>query len=186
VNGFVKHLPNFLTGLRIAAAPALAFLLVRGADRAALGVFAFAGLSDAADGFLAKRFGLTTRFGRFLDPAADKLLMIVSFATLTVLNVAPLWLTSLVLARDMAIVAGVSVASFLRIPIRVAPLLVGKASTAMQIVYIALALILLTFDLHWPQLENAAADATALLTIASWLGYAIVGANALVRRRSTA
>lgn len=186
MNGFVKHLPNFLTGLRIAAAPALAFLLVRGADRAALGVFAFAGLSDAADGFLAKRFGLATRFGRILDPAADKLLMIVSFATLTVLNVAPLWLTSLVLARDMAIVAGVSVASFLRIPIRVAPLLVGKASTAMQIFYIALALILLTFGLQWPQVENAAADATALLTIASWLGYAIVGANALARRRSTA
>ena len=186
MNGFLKHLPNFLTGLRIAAAPTLAFLLVRGADRAALGVFAFAGLSDAADGFLAKRFGLTTRFGRFLDPVADKLLMIASFATLTVLNVAPLWLTSLVLARDMAIVAGVSAASILRIPIRVAPLLVGKASTAMQIVYIALALILLTFDLQWPQVENAAADATALLTIASWLGYAIVGANALVRRRSAA
>ena len=106
MNGFVKHLPNFLTGLRIASAPALAFLLVRGADRAALGVFAFAGLSDAADGFLAKRFGLATRFGRFLDPAADKLLMIVSFATLTVLNVTPLWLTSLVLARDTAIVVG--------------------------------------------------------------------------------
>ena len=56
----------------------------------------------------------------------------------------------------------------------------------MQIFYIALALILLTFDLQWPQVENAAADATALLTIASWLGYAIVGANALARRRSAA
>jgi cardiolipin synthase len=186
VNGFLKHLPNFLTALRIAAAPALAFLLVLGADRAALGVFAFAGLSDAADGFLAKRFGLTTRFGRLLDPAADKLLMLASFATLTILGVAPLWLTLLVLARDAAIVVGLLVFRLLSIPVRVAPLAVGKASTAMQIFYIALALVLLTFRLQWPEIENAAADATAVLTAASWFGYALVGAKALARRRSAA
>jgi cardiolipin synthase len=186
VNGFVKNLPNLLTALRIAAAPALAFLLVRGADRAALGVFAFAGLSDAADGFLAKRFGLTTRFGRLLDPAADKLLMLFSFATLTILGVAPLWLTLLVVARDAAILAGLLLARMLNIPVRVAPLLIGKMSTAMQIIYIALALVLLTFDLQWPQVESLAADATALLTAGSWLGYAIVGAKALAGQRSTA
>jgi len=186
VNGFLKHLPNFLTALRIAAAPALAFLLVRGADRAALGVFAFAGLSDVADGFLAKRFGLTTRFGRLFDPAADKLLMFFSFATLTIIGVAPLWLTLLVLARDAAIVAGLLLARLLNIPVRVAPIAVGKASTAMQVFYIALALVVLTFDLQWPQIENAAAGATAVLTAASWLGYALVGAKALTRRRSAA
>src|SRR5689334_6788887 len=183
VNGFLKHLPNFLTALRIAAAPALAFLLVRGADRAALGVFAFAGLSDAADGFLAKRFGLTTRFGRLLDPAADKLLMLVSFATLTILGVAPLWLTLLVLARDAAILAGLLLARLLNVPVRVSPLLIGKASTAMQIIYIALALVLLTFGMHWPQVENIAAGATALLTAASWLGYGVVGVKTFVRPR---
>ena len=186
MNGLAKHLTNLLTALRIAAAPTLAFLLVRGADRAALGVFAFAGLSDAADGFLAKRFGLTTRFGRLLDPAADKLLMVVSFATLTILGVAPLWLTLLVLARDAAILAGLLLARLLNVPVRVAPLLLGKASTAMQIIYIALALVLLTFGLQWPQVENFAADATALLTIASWLGYGIVGVKAFARPRRTA
>ena len=186
MNGFAKHLPNFLTALRLAAAPALAFLLARGADSAALGVFAFAGLSDAADGYLAKRFGLTTRFGRFLDPAADKVLMLVSFATLTILGVAPLWLTLLVLARDAAIVAGLLLARVLNIPVRVAPLLIGKANMAMQIIYIALALVILTFGLQWPQVETAAADATALLTAASWLGYAVVGAKALARQRSPA
>src|ERR1700752_2148047 len=87
VNGVLKHLPNLLTWLRLAAAPGLAFLLVSGADRAALGVFAFAGLSDAADGFLAKRFGFASRFGRYLDPAADKLLMLAAFVTLTVLKI---------------------------------------------------------------------------------------------------
>src|ERR1700722_14624440 len=87
VRGMLKHLPNLLSWLRLAAAPALAFLLVSGADRMALGVFAFAGLSDAADGFLAKRFGFVSRFGRFLDPAADKLLMLATFVTLTALKV---------------------------------------------------------------------------------------------------
>ncbi|HEY3779207.1 MAG TPA: CDP-alcohol phosphatidyltransferase family protein [Rhizomicrobium sp.] len=182
----LRHLPNFLTGLRLVAAPALAFLLVSGSDRTALGVFAFAGLSDAADGFLAKRFGVTSRFGQFLDPAADKLLMVAAFLTLTVLNIAPLWLTFLVVARDAAIVGGIVLARVLALPVRIEPLLVGKASTAMQIAYIALALLLLTFGLRWPDSERYAADATAFLTIASWLAYAGVGINALARRRRAA
>lgn len=186
MSGLLKHLPNLLTALRLAAAPALALLLVSGADRAALGVFAFAGLSDAADGFLAKRFGFATRFGRYLDPAADKLLMFAAFVTLTVLGITPLWLTLLVIARDAAIVAGILLAHLLRLPVRVEPLLLGKASTAMQIAYIALALLLLTFGLRWPEGESVAADATAFLTAASWLAYAGVGASALVRRRRAA
>lgn len=118
MNGVFKHLPNLLTALQLAAAPAFAFLLVSGADRAALGVFAFAGLTDAADGFLAKRFGIATRVGRFLDPAADKLLMFASFLTLTILGVAPLWLTLLVIARDAAIVGGILFARLFALPIR--------------------------------------------------------------------
>jgi cardiolipin synthase (CMP-forming) len=180
----LKHLPNLLTALRLAAAPALALLLVSGADRAALGVFAFAGLSDAADGFLAKRFGFATRFGRYLDPAADKLLMFAAFFTLTALRITPLWLTLLVVARDAAIVAGILLAHVLKLLIRIEPLLIGKASTAMQIVYIALALLLLTFGLRWPEGETIAADVTAFLTAASWVAYTGVGLNAaLVRRR---
>ena len=186
VGAMMRHLPNLLTWLRLAAAPMLAFLLVTGADRLALGVFAFAGLSDAADGFLAKRFGFATRFGRFLDPAADKLLMLAAFVTLTVLKVTPLWLTLLVIARDLAIVAGIVVARLFEIPIRVEPLFVGKLSTAMQIIYVALALFLLTFDLQWPRTLAAAADATAVLTILSWLAYSGMGVRALLRRPRSA
>jgi cardiolipin synthase len=180
VNGALKHLPNLLTWLRLAAAPALAFLLVSGADRAALGVFAFAGLSDAADGFLAKRFGFATRFGRFLDPAADKLLMLAAFVTLTILKIAPLWLTLLVITRDTAIVGGIALARMLELPIRVQPLFVGKLSTGMQITYVALALLLLTFGFQWPLTLDAAADLTAVFTILSWLAYAGVGMRALL------
>ncbi|HEY6578957.1 MAG TPA: CDP-alcohol phosphatidyltransferase family protein [Rhizomicrobium sp.] len=182
----LKHLPNFLTALRLAAAPALALLLVSGSDRAALGVFAFAGLSDAADGFLAKRFGFATRFGRFLDPAADKLLMFAAFLTLTVLNIAPLWLTLLVVLRDATIIAGILLARVIELAVRIEPLVLGKASTAMQLAYIALALLLLTFGVRWPDGELVAADATAILTVASWLAYAGVFVNALARRRRAA
>lgn len=186
VNGMLKHLPNLLSWLRLAAAPTLAILLVSGADRLALGVFAFAGLSDAADGFLAKRFGFDSRFGRLLDPAADKLLMLAAFVTLTVLKVTPLWLTLLVIARDAAIVAGIVIARMFELPVRVEPLFVGKLSTAMQIIYVALALLLLTLGLQWPLTLDVAAYATAALTIASWLAYASVGVQALVRRRRSA
>jgi len=143
-------------------------------------------LSDVADGFLAKRFGFGTRFGRFLDPAADKLLMLAAFVTLTVLKITPPWLTLLVIARDAAIVAGIALARMLELPIRIEPLFVGKLSTGMQIAYVALALFLLTFGLHWPDGEGLAADATALLTVVSWLGYAGVGVKALVKRRRAA
>jgi cardiolipin synthase len=179
----LKHLPNLLSWLRLAAAPALAFLLVSGADRIALGVFAFAGLSDAADGFLAKRFGFASRFGRFLDPAADKLLMLAAFVTLTVLKVTPLWLTLLVIARDAAIVGGIVVARAFELQIRAEPLFVGKLSTAMQIVYVALALFLLTFGFQWPETLEAAVDGVAGLTILSWLAYAGVGLKAILHRR---
>jgi cardiolipin synthase len=182
----LKHLPNLLSWLRLAAAPTLAILLVSGADRLALGVFAFAGLSDAADGFLAKRFGFDSRFGRLLDPAADKLLMLAAFVTLTVLKVTPLWLTLLVIARDAAIVAGIVIARMFELPVRVEPLFVGKLSTAMQIIYVALALLLLTLGLQWPLTLDVAAYATAALTIASWLAYASVGVQALLRRRRSA
>lgn len=182
----LKHLPNLLTALRLAAAPMFAILLVNGADRAALGVFAFAGLSDAADGFLAKRFGLATHFGRLLDPAADKLLMLASFLALTALKIAPLWLTFLVIARDGAIVGGILLARMFAVPIRVEPLAIGKACTAMQIAYIALAMLLLTFGLRWQETEMFAADATAFLTAASWIAYAGVGLRAVLQRHEPA
>jgi cardiolipin synthase (CMP-forming) len=172
VSGLLRHLPNLLTGLRLASAPAVALLLIGGNDRAALGIFALAGLSDAADGFLAKRFGFATRFGRYLDPAADKFLMLASFLTLTVLHIAPMWLTGIVIGRDVAIILGVIIVVLSDLPVTVAPLFVGKVSTACQIGYVALALILMSAGLEWPVLLRAAGIVTAAATLVSWLGYA--------------
>lgn len=178
-----RYIPNLLTGLRLVSAPAIALLLIDGNDRAALGIFAFAGLSDAIDGFLAKRFGLATRFGRFLDPAADKLLMLASFLTLTALGVAPVWLTAMVIGRDIAIIAGVILVVLLDLPIRIAPLIVGKISTACQLIYVATALLLLSTGIDWPLVLRDAALGTAFATAISWIGYANLLIGTLLSRR---
>jgi cardiolipin synthase (CMP-forming) len=183
VSGFFKHLPNLLTGLRLASAPAVAFFLIGGNDRAALGIFALAGLSDAADGFLAKRFGFATRFGRYLDPAADKLLMLASFVTLTLMGVAPLWLTAIVIGRDIAIVLGVILIVLLELPVRVAPLFVGKVSTACQIGYVAFALVLRSLGIEWPLALGVGGVATAAATLISWFAYGEVLLAAMWKRR---
>lgn len=183
VSGYLKHLPNLLTALRLALAPAVALLLLEGDNRAAFGIFALAGLSDAADGFLAKRFGFVTRFGRYLDPAADKLLMLASYLTLSVMGVAPVWLTAIVIGRDLAIVLGVVWVVLRNLPVRVAPLFAGKLSTACQIVFVALALGLRALDLHWPLVLDIAAAITAIATLVSWAGYGQLLLQAISARR---
>jgi cardiolipin synthase len=186
VSTLARNIPNILTALRLAASPALVALLWRGSDYAALIVFVFAGLTDAADGYLAKRFELQTRFGRYLDPAADKLLMFVSFVTLALLNVTPLWLAALVIARDVVIVLAIGLASLFELPLRVTPSLLGKLSTAVQVTYVGLMLVMLTFDFQAGWLSRDAAFAVAFFTTASGIGYAQVWLRAALHRRSRA
>jgi cardiolipin synthase len=141
----LRHLPNMLTGLRLAAAPATAGLVTTGHFDAALGLFAFAGVSDAADGFLAKRMGVTSRLGRFLDPAADKALMFAAFLTLTIIGDVPLWLTLTVFLREVLLMIGIFVAVMARANIVVRPSLSGKLATTTQILYVLMHLSALAF-----------------------------------------
>ena len=179
-----RQFPNIITGLRLLAAPLLAVLLLEGRPMAALGVFAFAAISDVADGFLAKHYGLATRTGRYLDPAADKILMLLSYLTLAALKVTPLWLTSLVIGRDVVIVAGIVLARLLELPLRVVPLPIGKASTAVQVCYIGLIVALMAFGIDAPRLVKAAELAVGALTLASGASYAVLWFQALSRRAS--
>lgn len=186
MRGLLRHLPNLLTGLRLVSAPAIGFLILQGLNSLALGVFAFAGLSDAVDGFLAKRLAPGSRFGAYLDPAADKLLMLVCLLSLAKVGATDWWLTILVIARDVAIVAGIGMAMLLALPLRVAPLQIGKISTAVQIGYIAVMLVILAFRIEAPQLALAASVLTAAVTLASWLAYAQAWLKAFALGRRTA
>jgi cardiolipin synthase len=186
VTGMLRHLPNALSATRLLLAPAIAYLLLQGFYESAFAVFVLAGLTDAVDGYLAKRFAPGSHVGVYLDPAADKLLMLVCFVTLARLGVTPLWLTLVVIARDGAIIAGIAAARSFAIPIRVAPLPIGKASTAIQVVYVGLILFFLAFDIGAQSVRLAAAAATATLTVASAFAYAQIWIRALALRRRTA
>lgn len=186
MNALLRQAPNILSALRVVAAPIAALLILNGVDVAALCVFGFAGLSDAADGFLAKRYALTSRFGAWLDPAADKLLMLASFVTLTKVGAVPLWLTVLVIGRDAAIVLGVLLARLLEAPLQIAPLMVGKASTVVQVVYVALILLLLAAGLGLPQLALGGALVVAFFALWSFLAYGYVWLQAVAAGRRAA
>jgi len=167
----IRQLPNTLTALRLLSAPVLAAFLLYGYEMYAFVVFAFAGLTDLADGFLAKRFGLTTSVGRYLDPAADKFLMLAAFLALTVIQQCPFWLTLIVIGRDVAIVFAIVVARWLSLPLRIEPLPIGKFCTAVQVAYVALVLLLLAVHKEAPRTMEGAAFVAAGFTIASWLAY---------------
>ena len=186
VTPLLRHLPNFLTALRLFAAPLTAWCILNDKDVAALCVFAFAGLSDALDGYLARRLSPGSRFGIYLDPAADKVLMLASFVTLTMIGVVPLWLTVLVIGRDLAIVAGVALAWMFSLPVQVAPLNIGKASTVVQVAFIGLVLLLLALGIDQLNVVLAGALAAGAVTVASWLAYAQVLIKALMLGRRTA
>jgi len=167
----LRHLPNLLSGLRLCAAPFAAWAILSDHDTAALLVFVFAGASDGLDGFIARRWGFTSRFGAWLDPAADKLLMLLCFAALYEIGAAPPWLVVLVFARDLAIAAAWLATKAFALPIRFEALMIGKATTAVQIGYAGLSLLLLAFDREMPRLMLAAAYATAVFTVASGIAY---------------
>ncbi len=102
----VWNAPNVLTLLRVLAAPLLAYFLMRGYYEYALYTFVLAAITDALDGFIARRFNLYTEFGAALDPLADKLITLTCLVILTFQGWVPLWLTLAIVVRDTVIVAG--------------------------------------------------------------------------------
>ena len=103
---WLRQIPNVVSSIRILLAIPIAVTLVHHQYVATLALFGAAAVSDAADGFLAKRFGWQTRLGAVLDPAADKLLLATVFVTLAALRLVPLWLMAAAVARDIIIVLG--------------------------------------------------------------------------------
>ncbi len=182
----MRHVPNILSALRLLAAPFAAWLILAGHDTASLTVFAAAGLSDALDGAIARRYGYISRFGAWLDPAADKLLMVLCVLALFQVGVTPPWLAVLVILRDLLIAAGWLIVRRRALPVPLAPLRIGKASTLVQVCYIGLMLLLLAFDITAPRVAAAAAFVTGLLTILSGGAYAGLFLRGLILGRRAA
>jgi len=129
----MTNLPNTITLSRIALAPVFILVLKDGDYLTALAVFLIAGISDGLDGFIAKRFNLTSRLGAILDPAADKILLISAYVMLTVMNHIPFWLMLTVAFRDFLIIGGYLVYTSLMGAVQMRPSYLSKLNTFMQI-----------------------------------------------------
>ncbi len=139
-------IPNAITVGRLALVPPLGWLLLESRFVEALALFAVAGVSDGLDGLLARRFGWTSRLGAILDPAADKLLMLVCFGALTRLGLLPLWLFVVMLVRDLGIVGGsLFLRGYVGPAFRPVPGWSGKGHTFVQVVLV-LAVILAALE----------------------------------------
>jgi cardiolipin synthase len=125
--------PNIITLVRILLTPLFIIFLIQKKYHTALWIFVLAGLSDMADGLIARRWRQKTPLGTFLDPLADKLLMGSSFITLSISHIIPPWLTVIVLSRDLVLVLGVTLLKLVNLPVVVQPSLAGKLCTSTQV-----------------------------------------------------
>jgi len=165
------NIPNTLTLGRIVAVPLLVWLIIDQEMLAAFLVFMMAGLSDAADGYLAKRFGWHTELGAYLDPIADKALLVSIYVTLGLAGHLPVWLVIAVVSRDILIVGAVLLAWMMSRPITVKPLLVSKVNTCAQIALAGVVLAKLGLGLGLGQLVWLLIWVTGAFTILSAFAY---------------
>lgn len=170
------NIPNFLSLLRIILVPVVVIFLIQGSYSKALVAFIIAGITDALDGALARILDCQTVLGSYLDPIADKLLLTVSFVTLSILGIIPSWLTVIVISRDFIIMLGIAMLSMMAIPYVIKPAFIGKVTTAMQIGTIFLALLFqaISHDLSYDWIIILC-WLTGLFTIASGMVYIIRG-----------
>lgn len=164
-------IPNLITIGRLFLVPLVIVMIVGANWDAAFILFVVAGISDAVDGFLAKRCGMASELGAWLDPVADKALIVSIYITLAVVGSIPVWLVVLVVARDLMIVAAVILSWLLDKPLTIAPIVVSKLNTAAQIAFAALALGSRAFGIELGSLALACELIVALLTLASMTAY---------------
>jgi len=167
------NVPNCITLGRVLSVPIVFWLLLNGRYQTAFFLFVLAGISDAIDGWLAKRFNLQTELGAYLDPLADKLLIVCIFVAMGWLGELPSWLVIAVVSRDLLIIAGVMLAWLLDHPVRIHPLVVSKANTFAQLVLASVVLADTGFNLGLENLRDVLVVATAVLTVASLWAYTV-------------
>ena len=168
--GEVLNLPNAITFARLCAVPFAVWLVLQERMAWALAVFAAAGASDALDGWLARRRGGTV-LGAWMDPAADKALLVGMFVALAAIGLMPAWMAALVVGRDLVIPGGIAAMRWRRWPIRMRPLLLGKLNTAVQILLVCVIMALGSLGLLAPGLRMVLLWLAAATTVASGVMY---------------
>jgi cardiolipin synthase len=170
----VRHLPNIICILRIALVWPIAASLGDREYLVSLALFIVAGLSDGVDGYLAKRFNWTSGLGKFLDPMADKLLLVTVFVEAAWLGLVPWWITSAVVARDVFIGLGALVFRLWFGPLHGRPSLSSKINTAMQLLYFMIVLVNAALSFPPREILDALAIIVFATTVFSGLNYLAV------------
>jgi cardiolipin synthase len=170
--GIALNIPNLITLGRILLVPIVVWAIATpGAMWIAFVLFLAAGVSDAVDGYLAKRFAMITELGAYLDPLADKALIVSIYLTLGVNGFIPLWLVILVVSRDILIVGGIMLSWLVGPPLKIKPLLVSKLNTVAQLVFASVVLGSLGFNYELPTLTLILMGLVAVLTLLSVAAY---------------
>lgn len=170
------YIPNILTIARIGLVPWLLVLLQAQQYSLSLVVFAVAGMTDALDGFIAKRFNAQTKLGALLDPLADKALLVSAYVMLSIMKLVPFWLMIVVVFRDVVIVGGYLLMRLSFDSIEMRPLLISKANTLIQITFIILVLLSLSGGFDQAALINALAYLVLLTSVISGSAYVYIWA----------
>jgi len=166
-------LPNLITVGRLLLVPLIIWFISDGSFGAAFVVFVVAGISDGVDGFLARQYDLRSRLGTYLDPIADKVLLVSVYLSLTFIEEMAGWLTVMVVSRDIFIIGGVMLSGLLDRPIEVKPLIISKINTAGQIILAAVALGSLAFNAGLDSVRDVLVWIVGVLTVASAGAYLV-------------
>ena len=165
--------PNLLTIARILMVPLLIWLIISGNFRFAFAIFVVAGITDAVDGFIAKNYDSVTELGAYLDPLADKLLLVSIYVALGLQGFLPDWLVILVVSRDVMIIGAVILSWLVGKPVRMQPLFLSKANTTVQITLAAAIIGALAFAEPHPVLILWGSIIVGFLTVASGAQYMV-------------
>ena len=145
------NIANIITIMRLLITPFIVWLILSGYYTMSLLFFIFSGLSDAIDGFIAKKFNQITILGSYLDPLADKILIVSSILILGFIGIIPSWLLILIVSRDLAILGAVIISWIFDSDLKIKPIFSSKINTFLQILYIGFILLNLStfgkFDL---------------------------------------
>lgn len=167
----LSQIPNLISLARLGAVPVVVWAVLDGHHAIAFWLFVAAGVSDALDGFIAKRFRAESVFGAFLDPIADKALLVGVYVSLAARDALPIWLVILVVFRDLLIVGGALLVQAMTQRLSMQPLVISKVNTAAQIALAAFLLGKPVFGIALPEIAAAGVATVAATTFLSGVAY---------------
>lgn len=172
---YTMNLPNLITISRLLLTPYIVWLLLIESYFLGFIFFLLSGISDALDGFIAKRFNQKTLLGSYLDPIADKFLIVSAIVLLGYNGYVSIWLIIIIVSRDIAIFGAVIISWMLSTNLRIEPLIISKINTFLQLFYIVMTFAVILNNEFLTELILSIHDVTTYLiavsTILSWLFY---------------